>query len=84
MLNVVCTDGRMVNVSRIYGSLIQCWYSKYAVYGGQNLRDLVLNVVVEDFIVEKIQASKLPYSLVREIVTRKMYWFRNFNQCICL
>ena len=69
MLNVVCSDS----------SPDQRWYLKYALYRGQTLKELVLNVVVENFSIEKIQASNLPYSLVREVVNRK-----NCNPCICL
>ena len=63
MLNVVCSNS----------SPGHCWYLKYAIYGGQTLKELVTNVVAENFSVEKIQASNLPYSLVREVVNRKMY-----------
>ena len=62
----------MVNVcSRTHPD--QHWYLKYALYGGQALKEITLNAVVEVFSIEKIQASNLPHSLFRENVTRKMY-----------
>ena len=63
MLNVVCGSSHPD----------QRWYLKYALYGGQTLKQLALNAVVEVFSIEKIQASNLPHSLFREIMTRKMY-----------
>ena len=63
MLNVVCSSSHPD----------QHWYLKYALYGGQTLKQLALNAVVEVFSIEKIQASNLPHSLFREIMTRKMY-----------
>ena len=62
----------------------QRWYLKHALYGGRTLKELALNAVVEDFAIKKIQTSNLPHSLFREILTRKMYWFRNFKPCLCL
>ena len=63
MLNVVCGSSY----------LDQRWYLNYALYGGQTLKELALNAVVENFSIKKIEASNLPNSLFREIVTRKMY-----------
>ena len=63
MLNVVCSNN----------DPDQCWYLKYALYRGQALKQLALNAVVEDFSIKKIQASDIPHSLFREILTRKMY-----------
>ena len=63
MINIICSD---------YHS-DQHLYLKYALYRGQTLKNLALNAVVEDFSIEKIQASNLTHSLVQEIVTRKMY-----------
>ena len=63
MINIVCSDYRSG----------QHLYLKYALYRGQTLKELALNAVVEEFSIEKIQASNLTHSLVREIVTRKLY-----------
>ena len=63
MINIVCSD---------YHS-DQHMYLKYALYRGQTLKELALDAVVEDFSIEEIQTFNLPHSLVREIVTRKMY-----------
>ena len=73
MLNVVCSSHPD-----------QSWYLKYALYRGQTLKELALNVVVEVFSIKKIQASNLPHSLFWEIVTRKTYWFRDLKPCVCL
>ena len=64
---------RMLNVVCVSSHPDQRWYLKYALYGGQTLKQLALNAVVEVFSIEKIQASNLPHSLFREIMTRKMY-----------
>ena len=63
MINIICSD---------YHS-DQHLYLKYALYRGQTLKNIALHAIVEDFSIEKIQASNLTHSLVQEIVTRKMY-----------
>ena len=63
MLNVVCSSSHPD----------QYWYLQYALYRGQALKELALNAVVEYFSIKQIQASNIPHSLFREILTRKMY-----------
>ena len=64
MLNVVCMNCCYPH---------QICYLKHALYGGKNLKELALNVVVEHFSLKKIQTSNIRHSLFREIMTRKMY-----------
>ena len=63
VINIICSD---------YHS-DQHLYLKYALYRGQTLKNIALHAIVEDFSIEKIQASNLTHSLFQEIVTRKMY-----------
>ena len=51
----------------------QRFHLKYGLFNGITLKSLALNVVAGSFSLEKIQSSNLPHSLVREILTEKMY-----------
>ena len=56
-------QGRMLNVVCSSSHPDRCWYLQYALYRGQALKELALNVVVEDFSIKRIQASNIPHSL---------------------
>ena len=50
------------------------WFNlKYGLFNGMTLKMLALNTTVGSFSLEKIKKSKLPHSLVREILNRKTY-----------
>ena len=51
----------------------QRFHLKYGLFNGITLKSLALNVAAGSFSLEKIQCSNLPHSLVREILTEKMY-----------
>ena len=40
----------------------QCFYLKYGLFNGMNLKCLVLRIIAESFYVEKTQSSNLPQS----------------------
>ena len=68
MLNMVsCTDKYNTNLK---GSLTLL---KFVLYNRQSLKELPLNIVLDSFSLEEIEAFNLPRSLVREIMTRKMH-----------
>ena len=69
MLNIkVYTECSNCNIN-------QCFYLKYGLFNGMNLKCLVLRIIAESFYVEKIQSSNLPQS--SKIQSSNLFGWKN-------